>query len=244
MGFARLLILAEERLLGRGLASLLEPRFETHSIESFERADRLLGSGRIEIALWLGDRLDAATVEQIEQLRRAHPRLRLCLLARAADVEALRPLLTFDACGVAILFRTEELDIAEVQTSLSDVLAGRSSLEPVVLGQLLERGREHPDALALLTDGEEQVLELVAHGLRNCEIARRVWKSEKAVEKQVSHVFEKLGLNQRAAPHLDRRVTAARIFLACRPESVGSQLPDGRSAARRAPASALPHQAA
>jgi hypothetical protein len=51
MQLARLLILADEQLLGRGLATLLESRFETHSVESFERARRLAGNGRREIVL-------------------------------------------------------------------------------------------------------------------------------------------------------------------------------------------------
>jgi DNA-binding NarL/FixJ family response regulator len=219
LSFARLLILAEERLLGRGLASLLEPGFDTHAIESFERADRLLGADRVEIALWLGDRLDTETVEQLEELKRAHPGLRLCLIARAADADALRPLLR-DGDGVAVLLRCGDLDVNEVRASLSGILAGRSTLEPWVLERLIERARDDHDALAQLTPMEHQVLELVAEGLRNREIARRVWKSEKAIEKQVSHVFEKLGLDHRSAPHLDRRVTAARIFFSCRPHAV------------------------
>lgn len=227
MGFARLLILAEERLLGRGLASLLEQHFETHSIESFERAGRLLSTDRVEIALWFGDRLDAETVQALEVLKDRNPGLRLCLLARAADPIALRSLLTGDAHGVAVLLRGEELDISQLRVSLREIQAGRSTLEPAVLERLLAATAGGDDALATLTSTEEQVLELIAQGLRNREIARRVWKSEKAVEKQVSHVFEKLGLDQRSAPHLDRRVTAARIFFACRPHSVGPEVAGG-----------------
>jgi DNA-binding NarL/FixJ family response regulator len=219
MGAARLLILAEERLLGRGLASLLEPRFETHSIESFQRLRRLVGSDHLEVALWLGDRLDASAIAELEQLSAAHPQLRLCLLVRAADVEALRPLLQRHRC-VAVLFRSDELDVGQVIGSLNEVLAGRSTLEPAVLKQLVDRAAPQDDELARLTPGEQEVLELIAEGLRNREIARRIWRSEKAVEKQVSHVFEKLGLDQQAASRLDRRVAAARIFLACRPQSV------------------------
>lgn len=221
-GLVKLLILAEERLLGRGLASLLQTRFETHSIDSFQRAGRLLGSDQVEIALWVGERLDGPTVGQIEELTTAHPGLRLCLLARAADPDAFRPLLMRDGCGVAVLLRSDELDVDEVLASLAEVLAGRATLEPSVLCRLIDRGREDDDALAHLTPAEREVLELVAQGLRNCEIARRVWKSEKAVEKQVSHVFEKLGLDRRTVPYLDRRVTAARIFFACRPQSVAA----------------------
>ena len=228
MHLARLLILAEERLLGRGLASLLEPRFETHSIESFQRASRLLGSDRVEIALWLGDLLDVCTIDQLEQLKRDHPGLRLCLLARAADADALRPLLAHYPRGVAVLYRTGELDVGQVLASLSEVVAGRATLEASVLERLIAAGRDEDDPLALLNPAEEEVLELVAEGLRNGEIARRVSKSEKAVEKQVSHVFEKLGLDKRTVPHLDRRVSAARIFFSCRPQSVGPREPGVR----------------
>src|SRR4051794_41261544 len=111
--FARLLILADERLLARGLASLLEQRYETHMIESFERAGRLLGSTREEITLWVGDRVDTATVERLEQLRQRHPGVRLCILAHTADPDALRPLLRRTAGGVAVLLRRDQLDVGE-----------------------------------------------------------------------------------------------------------------------------------
>jgi DNA-binding NarL/FixJ family response regulator len=217
--FARLLILADERLLGRGLASLLEPRYETHMIESFDRAGRMLGSTHDEIALWVGDRVDTSTVERLEALRRAHPDVRLCIVAHAADIEALRPLLARTAGGVAVLLRKDQLDVGEVVAGLDDVIAGRSTLEPRILEQLLAQS-DGDDVLAALTPSEHEILEMVAFGLRNREIARRLWKSEKAIEKQVSHVFSKLGLDRERQPHLDRRVTAARIFFSCRPNRV------------------------
>lgn len=220
MGVARLLILAEERLIGRGLASLLDSRFETHNIESFQRLARLAGSEHVEVALWLGDRLDADAVKQLEALTIDHPKLKLCLLTRAADVEALRPFVRRHPHGIAVLFRSCDLDIGQVIGSLNEVVAGRSTLEPALLGRLLQELPVDQDSLGALTEPEREVLELVAQGLRNREIARRIWKSEKAVEKQVSHVFRKLGLDQETMPHLDRRVSAARIFFASKPQTV------------------------
>jgi DNA-binding NarL/FixJ family response regulator len=230
MELARLLILAEERLLGLGVASLLAPRFETHAIESFERACRLLGSGHQEVAVWLGECADEETIEQLEELQRSHPAVRLCLLARTADPAALRSLLIHTRGGVAVLLRTDRLDVGEIVAGLEGVLAGNSTLQPRVLESLLEASAAPEDALSPLTPGERDILELVALGLRNKEIAKRLWKSEKAVEKQVSHVFTKLGLDQRRSPHLDRRVTAARIFFACRPNRVGAGVPDQTAA--------------
>ena len=223
---ARLLILVEEKLIGRGLASLLGPRYDTHQVESFERAARLLGSRRAEVALWLGDRVDPDTAERLTELRSRHPHVGLCLLARDADSDTLRSLLARAAGGTAVLLRTDELDVDELMTALDDVLAGKSTLEPSLLEDLLRHNAaEHGDALDALTPAERETLELVSLGLRNREIARRLWKSEKAIEKQVSHVFAKLGLDPDSTTHLDRRVTAARIFFACRPTSVGDPRP-------------------
>jgi DNA-binding NarL/FixJ family response regulator len=225
MELARLLILADERLLSRGLATLLESRFETHMVDSFDRACRLAGNGRREIVLWVGDCVDADTVARLEELRAKHPGVLLCIVAHAADPDALRSLLARTPDAVAVLQRRDGLDLGTVLATLDDVLSGRSILEPRILEQLIAAG-EDDDALAKLNASEQQILELVAHGLRNGEIARRLWKSEKAVEKQVSHVFTKLGLDHGRQPHLDRRVTAARIFFSCRPDSVPVGLPD------------------
>jgi DNA-binding NarL/FixJ family response regulator len=225
MELARLLILADEQLLGRGLATLLEPKFETHTVESFERACRLASNGRREIFLWVGDCLDAETAERLDDLRLSHPGMLLCIVAHGADPEALRSLLAHSPEAVAVLQRRDALDLGTVLATLDDVLSGRSTLEPHILEQLLAAGSDE-DALADLTPAEQEILKFVAYGLRNREIARRMWKSEKSIEKQVSHVFVKLGLHQARHPHIDRRVTAARIYFACRPGSAALDVPD------------------
>jgi DNA-binding NarL/FixJ family response regulator len=94
------------------------------------------------------------------------------------------------------------------------LLAGSVSMSPDVLDELLESdSSRREDPLASLTAPELAVLELVALGLRNAAIAQRLGRSRKLVEKQVGRVFAKLGLRHDAVPDLDRRVTAARVFL-------------------------------
>jgi DNA-binding NarL/FixJ family response regulator len=227
MSLVKLVVLAEERLLGLGLASLLSQRYETYTTKSYQRAAALLDTDHAKIALWLGDRLDADAVAQLALLERRDPQLRFCVLARAADPEALDAFLGRQRPAVAMLCRTEHLDVGEVVASVEEVLAGRSSLAPSAVARMMERGPDELDALACLTPFEHEVLELVAEGLRNCEIGRRLCKSEKAVEKRVSSVFHKLGLDTRAAGDCDRRVTAARIFFACRPQSMNGDAREG-----------------
>jgi DNA-binding NarL/FixJ family response regulator len=221
MSLGTLLVLAEERLLGAGLASALGRRYETNAAESPERAADLIGAGGIDIVLWLGDRLDGGAVAQLTQLEDACPNLRLCVLACAADAPALQALVRGEHAGLAVLLRGGELDIPEVVESVESVLAGRSQLESPALERMVERGH---DPLRGLSSQEKEVLELVAAGLRNREIARRTHKSEKAVEKRVSIVFQKLGLGCGSAEGLDRRVAAARIFFDSRPPSVTAGL--------------------
>jgi DNA-binding NarL/FixJ family response regulator len=220
MSLARLLVLAEERLVGLGLASLLSQRYETHAANSFRRAAALVVDDGIDIALWLGDLLDADAAQQLAALERKHTGLRLCVVARAADADALTEVVEGTTGAVAVLVRSHDLGIAEVVSSLDQVLAGRSAVEPAAMERMTDARRDHADPLACLTRSEEEVLELVACGLRNGEIARRILKSEKAVEKRVSAVFNKLGLDARTTDRLDRRVMAARIFFSCRPHSV------------------------
>jgi hypothetical protein len=53
----------------------------------------------------------------------------------------------------------------------------------------------------------------MASGLRNCEIARRLWKSEKTIEKHVGHILGKLCLDDSVERMVDRRVLAAAVYI-------------------------------
>jgi DNA-binding NarL/FixJ family response regulator len=214
-----LLVLAEEWLLAHGVASLLKLRFETHAVESFESALRFLDMQRPAVALWIGDRVDGPTVERLNTLLEADEHLRICLVARTADSKALRSLLRRGRHGVAVLQRADGLDAGELLAVLEGVLTGRSTVEPHMLEDLFI---PENDVLSVLSPQDQEVLEFVAYGLRNRAIAARLWKSEKAVEKQVSRILLKLGLDGEAAKNFDRRVAAARLFFRSRPDRISA----------------------
>jgi DNA-binding CsgD family transcriptional regulator len=59
--------------------------------------------------------------------------------------------------------------------------------------------REHLVADASITPREREVLELIAAGLRNDEVARRLWIAPSTVAKHLEHVYRKLGVTSRTA---------------------------------------------
>ena len=87
------------------------------------------------------------------------------------------------------------------------VAAGDALLSPGVTRRVIERFGVTPDAAAravtppaeldTLTDREAEVLQLVAQGMSNAEIARSLFVGEATVKSHVSKVLQKLGLRDR-----------------------------------------------
>ena len=61
----------------------------------------------------------------------------------------------------------------------------------------LRRGNEEDERLAHLTPQERNILELIAEGLTNRQIAERVHLAEKTVKNYVSNLLAKLGMERR-----------------------------------------------
>jgi len=87
--------------------------------------------------------------------------------------------------------------------------AGGTALDPEVVAQLLARARRHPHDQ--LTPREREVLALMAEGLSNAGIAQRLVVTGGAVEKHVTSIFTKLGLEFAETDH--RRVLAVLRYL-------------------------------
>jgi DNA-binding NarL/FixJ family response regulator len=92
------------------------------------------------------------------------------------------------------------------------VSRGGSALDPkVVEGLLARRSTESTSALLGLTDRELEVLQEVATGRSNAATAKTLFMSERAVEKHVGTVFQKLGLVHES--DVNRRVMAVLAYL-------------------------------
>jgi DNA-binding NarL/FixJ family response regulator len=112
--------------------------------------------------------------------------------------------------GFGYLLKDRVLDVDEFLEAVRRVGRGGTVVDPEVVGQLIGRRRQR-DPLEELTKREREVLELMAEGLSNQGICRKLFLSPKTVETHVHSIFGKLGLPQEPDEH--RRVLAVLAFL-------------------------------
>src|SRR5690606_30274310 len=86
----------------------------------------------------------------------------------------------------------------ELVRAVSEVAAGRTVLTRAALSALSGAAGE-PEAVPALSPREQQVLALVAEGLTNRAIATRLRIGEATVKTHLLHVYDKLGVSDRAS---------------------------------------------
>jgi DNA-binding NarL/FixJ family response regulator len=149
-------------------------------------------------------------VQAAKTIREKHPGTAVLVLSQYVEAGYALELLEESAEGVGYLLKDRVSHIDEFVAAVRRVAEGGSALDPAVVSQLVGR-RRRDDPLGTLTPREREVLELMAEGLSNVAIAGRIFVTERAVEKHVTSIFQKLRLP--AAPDTHRRVLAVLAFL-------------------------------
>ena len=141
-------------------------------------------------------------------LRAEHPGVAILLLSQYVEVAYAQELLAAGTGGVGYLLKDRVVSLDEVRDALERVAAGGTVLDPEVITQLMAR---RVDPLQSLTAREREVLELMAQGRTNAAIAATLFIGVGAVEKHISAIFAKLGLDAADGDH--RRVLAVLAWL-------------------------------
>jgi DNA-binding NarL/FixJ family response regulator len=203
----RVLIVDDHPMFRRGLAGLLEslPDVQVAGLAaSGEEALELAGGDRPDVVFM---DLNLPTISGVEATRRLGDLpdppavLALTMLDDDATVVAA---MRAGARGYVLKGATGE----EIAAAVRTVAAGGVVLGAGVAGHLLaltDAGRRRAAGPDALTDRERDVLELLADGLANPQIARRLGLSVKTVQNYVSRILDKLQVTDRTQAALRAR---------------------------------------
>ncbi|MBV8529027.1 MAG: response regulator transcription factor [Candidatus Dormibacteraeota bacterium] len=206
----RIFICDDHELVRVGLRSLLEAASEYRVVGEAgdaESAVKLASELRHDVVL-MDVRLPGRSgIEACRDIRSAHPEINVIILTAYADDEALFSSIMAGAAGYVL----KQIRGSDLAGAIRQVAEGRSLLDPEVTARVLARLRGEADAtnepIEDLTPQERKILNLVAEGLTNRQIAEKVFLAEKTVKNYVSNVLMKLGLSRRAeaAAYMARR---------------------------------------
>jgi DNA-binding NarL/FixJ family response regulator len=196
----RLLIADDQPLMRAGFRAVLEATGEMEVVgEAGDGADAVSAARSLKPDVVLMD-IRMPNLDGIEAIRQLPSQRVLVLTTFGLDeyiVEALRA----GASG----FITKDVPADELVRAVRVVGAGDAQLTPALTRQLLDRVARRlpapvgpsPGDLAQLTEREREVLELLARGMSNAEIAEALIVGEATVKTHVSNVLMKLGLRDR-----------------------------------------------
>ena len=211
----RIVIGEDQALLREGIARLLEEAGFDVVGQAGDAVDlrRKVGAHKPDVAVvdiqMPPTRTDDGLRAAIE-IRSQHPRTRVLVLSQYVEERYAVDLIGECAEGVGYLLKDRVGDLDEFADAVRRVGEGGSVLDPEVVTRMLARPR-HQNPLDELSPRERDVLELMAQGRSNQGIAEKLWITESAVEKHVTAIFEKLGLERDFEDH--RRVLAVLAFL-------------------------------
>ena len=143
------------------------------------------------------------------EIKSAYPQVGVLVLSQHVETTHAITLVTLG--GFGYLLKDRVLDVGEFLAAAERVAEGGSALDPQVVAGLIATS-DTDEPLAELTEREREVLELMAEGLTNSGIARRLYITERTVEAHVRHVFMKLAMPDTEDGH--RRVLAVLAHLA------------------------------
>ncbi|UGT43554.1 response regulator transcription factor [Nocardia yamanashiensis] len=195
----KVFLVDDHEIVRRGLIDLLEGDPELTVVgEAGDVAQALarIPALRPDVAV-LDVRLpDGNGIELCRELLSRLDDLRCLILTSFTDEQAMMDAILAGASGYVV----KDIKGMELAKAIKEIGSGRSLLDNRAAAALMERLRRstEPDGpLAMLTDQERKLLDLLGEGLTNRQIAERMFLAEKTVKNYVSRLLAKLGMERR-----------------------------------------------
>jgi DNA-binding NarL/FixJ family response regulator len=147
------------------------------------------------------------------ELRARRPELALLVLSQYVEENYASELLSGDLAGIGYVLKDRVTDVGQFLETVDRIAEGGTAIDPEVVSQLLARTRRQ-EPLSDLSPREREVLGLMAEGRTNAAIASELVITQRAVEKHVKSIFQKLRLPPAQTDH--RRVLAVLRYLEAR----------------------------
>lgn len=195
----RVFLLDDHEVVRRGIKDLLEEESDIVVVGEADvaggAAQRILAA-RPQVAILDARLPDGSGIDVCRDVRSKDPTIAALILTSFDDDDALFAAIMAGAAGYLL----KQVRRSDLVTSVREVAAGRSMLDPSVTARVLERvrtGAPQDSTLDRLSPTERRILDLIAEGLTNRQIARDLGLAEKTVKNNVSSILAKLGLTSR-----------------------------------------------
>ena len=152
---------------------------------------------------------DTEGLDAAKTIRSEWPDVAILVLSAHVDVDHAMELLA-GGQSIGYLLKSRVTDVADFVDTVGRIANGASVVDPALVQELVS-ARRRDDPLAALSAREREVLTLMAEGLSNAGIGRRIWVTEGTVEKHVRSILTKLDLPETGDDH--RRVRAVIMYL-------------------------------
>jgi two-component system, NarL family, response regulator DevR len=195
----RVFLLDDHEVVRRGIRDLLESEGDIEVIGEAARAEdaaHRVPALRPDVAVLDARLPDGSGIDAAREIRSVDPSIKIIILTSFEDDDALFAAIMAGAAGYLL----KQIDGTDLVDAVRRVADGQSLLDPAVTARVLERIRnpeQVPAQLKSLTDQERRILEYVADGLTNRQIAAQMFLAEKTVKNYVSSLLAKLGLERR-----------------------------------------------
>jgi two-component system, NarL family, response regulator DevR len=196
----RVLIVDDHEIVRRGLAAMLSTHDDIEVVgeaSSAEEALRRVGLDEPDVVVMDVRMPERSGIEACRNILSSFPAVKVLMLTSFADEEALMASIMAGASGYVL----KRVKGSELVQDIRTVAAGGSLLDPTMVERLFDRlrhgAREDPK-LAQLTDQERVLVDHIAKGLTNRQIAEEMFLAEKTVKNYVSTVLAKMGMSNRS----------------------------------------------